>query len=82
MIESESFVRVRMQLRDTLASRVRELMVSLKMTQRDLAEDAGIRQALISQIERGEANPTLDSILRIATALEVSFAELFESRRL
>jgi transcriptional regulator with XRE-family HTH domain len=82
VIESESFVRVRMQLRDTLASRVRELMVSLKMTQRDLAEDAGIRQALISQIERGEANPTLDSILRIATALEVSFAELFESRRL
>ena len=81
-MESESFVRVRMQLRDTLASRVRELMVSLKMTQRDLAEDAGIRQALISQIERGEANPTLDSILRIATALEVSFAELFESRRL
>ena len=81
-MESESFVRVRMQLRDTLASRVRELMVSLKMTQRDLAEDAGIRQALISKIERGEANPTLDSILRIATALEVSFAELFESRRL
>jgi transcriptional regulator with XRE-family HTH domain len=81
-MESESFVRVRMQLRDTLAGRVRELRISLKMTQRDLAEDAGIRQALISKIERGEANPTLDSILRIATALEVSFAELFESRRL
>jgi transcriptional regulator with XRE-family HTH domain len=81
-MESESFVRVRMQLRDTLARRVRELRLSLKMTQRDLAEDAGIRQALISQIERGEANPTLDSILRIATALEVSFTELFESRRL
>jgi transcriptional regulator with XRE-family HTH domain len=81
-MESESFVRVRMQLRDTLARRVRELRLSMKMTQRDLAEDAGIRQALLSQIERGEANPTLDSILRIATALEVSFAELFESRRL
>jgi transcriptional regulator with XRE-family HTH domain len=80
--ESESFVRVRMQLRDMLARRVREQRLSLKMTQRDLAEDAGIRQALISQIEQGEANPTLDSILRIATALEVSFAELFESRRL
>ena len=81
-MESKSFVRVRMQLRDMLARRVRELRLSLKMSQRDLAEDAGIRQALISQIERGEANPTLDSILRIATALEVSFAELFESRRL
>jgi DNA adenine methylase len=80
--ESESFVRVKTQLRDTLGRRVRELRLSLKMTQRDLAEDAGIRQALISQIERGEANPTLDSILRIAAALEVSFAELFELRRL
>ena len=52
------------------------------MSQRDLAEDAEMRQALISQIERGEANPTLDSILRIAIALDVSFIELFEPRRM
>jgi ribosome-binding protein aMBF1 (putative translation factor) len=80
--ESESFVRVRMQLRDTLAHRVRELRLSLKMSQRDLAEDAEMRQALISEIERGEANPTLDSVLRIAIALDVSFIELFKPRRL
>jgi transcriptional regulator with XRE-family HTH domain len=79
--DSESFVRGSRQLRDTLARRVRELRLSLKMSQRDLAEDAEMRQALISQIERGEANPTLDSILRIAIALDVSFIELFESRR-
>jgi DNA adenine methylase len=76
--ESESFLRVSTQLRDTLGRKVKELRLSLKLTQRDLAEGAGIRQALVSQIERGEANPTLESILRIATALEVSFAELFE----
>jgi DNA-binding XRE family transcriptional regulator len=79
--EFESFVRVRSQLRDTLARRVRELRLSLKMSQRDLAEDAGIRQALVSQIERGEANATLDSMLRIAMALDVRFAELFELPR-
>lgn len=78
MTESESFLRVSTQLRDTLGRKVKELRLSLKLTQRDLAEGAGIRQALVSQIERGEANPTLESILRIATALEVSFAELFE----
>ncbi|WP_247837483.1 helix-turn-helix transcriptional regulator [Bradyrhizobium sp. 200] len=82
MTESESFVRGRRQLRDTLARRVRELRLSLKMSQRDLAEDAEMRQALISQIERGEANPTLDSVLRIAIALDVSFIELFEPRRM
>lgn len=52
------------ELRDTLGHKVKARRLSLKMTQRALAEDAGIRQALISQIERGEANPTLDSILR------------------
>lgn len=81
MTESESFLRDSTQLRDTFGRKVKELRLSLKMSQRDLAEGAGIRQALVSQIERGEANPTLDSILRIATALKVSFAELFELRR-
>jgi len=70
-----------MQLRETLGRKVRERRLSLAMSQRDLAEAAGIRQALVSEIERGEANPTLDSVLRIATTLEVSFAELFELRR-
>lgn len=41
------------------------------MSQADLADRTETRQALISEIERGEANPTLDSILRIATALGV-----------
>lgn len=82
MKDSEFLVTVRTELRNTLGRKVRELRLSLNMTQRDLAGDAGIRQALISEIERGEANPTIDSVLRIATALEVSFAELFELRQL
>jgi transcriptional regulator with XRE-family HTH domain len=80
--ESESFVRIRIKLRDTLAHRVRELRRSLKMSQRDLAEEAELRQALISEIERGEANPTLDSLLKIAIALDVSLIALFNSRQL
>jgi transcriptional regulator with XRE-family HTH domain len=80
--ESESFVRIRIKLRDTLAHRVRELRHSLKMSQRDLAEEAELRQALISEIERGEANPTLDSLLKIAIALDVSLIALFDSRQL
>jgi transcriptional regulator with XRE-family HTH domain len=47
------------------------------LSQRDLAERAGIRQALVSQIELGEANVTLDSLLRIAIALDVDLAGLF-----
>jgi transcriptional regulator with XRE-family HTH domain len=74
---SESFVKTQLQLRDTLARRVRELRLSSQMSQRDLAERAGIRQALVSQIELCEANVTLDSLLKIAIALEIEFAALF-----
>jgi DNA-binding XRE family transcriptional regulator len=77
LTQSASFLRGRSQLREGLGRRIRELRLSSKMTQRELAEDAQIRQALVSAIERGEANPTLDSVLRIAIALDVSFADLF-----
>lgn len=76
---SESFVKTQLQLRDRLARRVRELRLESNMSQRDLAEQAGIRQALVSRIERGEANATLDSMLRLAIALDVDFAGLFEA---
>jgi DNA-binding XRE family transcriptional regulator len=76
--ESESLAGLKAHLKDTLARRVRELRLSKTMNQRELAEGAAIRQALISQIERGEANPTLDSIAKIAMALEVPFTDLFE----
>ncbi|QQN67368.1 helix-turn-helix transcriptional regulator [Bradyrhizobium diazoefficiens] len=64
-------------LRDSLARRIRKLRLSLRLSQRDLADRAGVRQALISQIEAGEANLTLDSLLKIAIALEVDFDALF-----
>ena len=42
-----------------------------------LAEEAGVTQALVSAIERGRANPTLDSLERLALVLGVRVAELF-----
>jgi transcriptional regulator with XRE-family HTH domain len=61
-----------------LARKVKERRLSLNMSQTDLAAKSETRQALISEIERGEANPTLDSILRIAAALKIGVADLFE----
>ncbi|MBB5053932.1 transcriptional regulator with XRE-family HTH domain [Afipia massiliensis] len=68
-------------VKDTFGRKVRELRLSLSMSQADLADRTETRQAFISEIERGEANPTLDSILRIATALGVEVVELFDSRQ-
>jgi ribosome-binding protein aMBF1 (putative translation factor) len=76
--ESDALAGVKAQLKHTLARRIRELRLSKNMNQRELAAAAALRQALISEIERAEANPTLDSIAQLAMALEVRLSELFE----
>ena len=77
MTEAESFAKHQKRVKATFGRNVR----SLKLSQADLADDAGIRRALVSEVERGEANPTLDSIVRIALALDVEPAELLSVGR-
>ncbi|MGY3532188.1 helix-turn-helix transcriptional regulator [Bradyrhizobium sp. USDA 4452] len=81
MAASESFERAQRRLRAALGRNVRKLRLSLRMTQAELADRAESRRALISDIERGEANPTLDSVLRIAMALGVEASKLLKPRR-
>ncbi|WFU24972.1 helix-turn-helix transcriptional regulator [Bradyrhizobium sp. CB1717] len=76
---AESLTRAQKRTRVTLGRKVKDLRLSLEMTQTDLAEEAEVRRALVSEVERGEANPTLDTIVRIAIALGVDAAELLGS---
>lgn len=41
------------------------------MTQAQLAEKTGIPQSAIARIETGKANPTVDTLLRLAEALRL-----------
>jgi ribosome-binding protein aMBF1 (putative translation factor) len=41
-------------------------------SQTDLAEAIGSRQPVISRLERGEGNPSLETLKRIAKALDLS----------
>lgn len=61
-----------------LARNLRRLRLERELSQDNLAAEAGLRQALISAIEIGTANPTLDSLERLATALKIDFATLFD----
>jgi transcriptional regulator with XRE-family HTH domain len=43
-----------------------------------LAEKSGLSRAMVSYVERGMRNPTLDTLLRIAIALDVDLPKLIK----
>lgn len=51
---------------------------SLSFSQEELAQRAGLHRAYISEIERGERNPSLRTLGKLAEALNVPFATLCE----
>ena len=57
---------------------VRRLRDSLSITQENLAEASGLDRSYIGGVERGERNPALSAILRLASSLGVSPDRLFE----
>jgi len=61
--------------------RIRQLRMSRvgpKLTQEELSEKARISVSFLSMIERGERSPHLETLSKIAVALEVPLAVLFE----
>ena len=58
---------------------VRRLRVERKLTQEQLAHDAGIDLTYLGGIERGRRNPSVDVVGRLADVLAVHPKRLFES---
>lgn len=56
---------------------LKRIRTERKLSQIELAEKAGISQGMISRMERGDANPTLDMIEAVADALNVPPPLLF-----
>ncbi|MCZ6829801.1 MAG: XRE family transcriptional regulator [Gammaproteobacteria bacterium] len=61
-----------------LCSRVTELRKKHKLTLDQLAAASGVSRSMLSQIERGRANPTLAVTFRIAQAFGISIGELVD----
>ncbi len=68
--------------RQILARNLRRLRLGKGLTQEELANAAGLRQALISELEASKLDVRLDTLSRVAIALDATLAELFyESKR-
>ena len=61
-----------------LSSRVTELRKKRGLTLEQLAAASGVSRSMLSQIERGKANPTLAVTLRIAQAFGMNIADLVD----
>lgn len=66
------------QARKKLGSNIKQLRTKLELSQEQLAEKADLHRTYVGAVERGERNISLDNILAIACALEISASELLE----
>jgi transcriptional regulator with XRE-family HTH domain len=61
-----------------VGERLRDIRRSRRATLRTIADRAGVSESFLSQVERGRASASIASLRRIAGALGVSVADLFE----
>ncbi|MEZ0075928.1 helix-turn-helix domain-containing protein [Planotetraspora sp. GP83] len=64
------------QVRAAIANNVRHARRTRGLSIRDLADRSGFSKAMLSQLERGLANPTVEVLSGIAESLELSFADI------
>lgn len=65
------------KINSKLGKRIRRLRKRSNMSQEVLAEKAGIHRTYMGKIERGESNPPIQTINKIAKALKIPMSDLF-----
>jgi putative transcriptional regulator len=65
-------------MQKALGERVRELREQRNWTQRELADACGMDHNLLGSIERGQCNPTVTTLLKIANQFDTTLAALFD----
>jgi transcriptional regulator with XRE-family HTH domain len=67
-------------LKNALGRNVRALRLRHALSQEALADSAGIGRRQISEIERAVSNPSLETIAKLAMALQVRPGELLDGQ--
>lgn len=60
-----------------VARNLRRWRLTRQLTLSELADQAGVAKSTVSLIERGQGNPSIDTVWALASALGVPFASLF-----
>ncbi len=67
--------------RKKLGGRIRELRKAAGITQEELGERASLNYKFIGELERGRVNVSLDSLVKLASALGVTPASFFAKEK-
>lgn len=65
------------KIKRQVGRRIRRLRKQKDMTQEKLAHEADIERSYMGYVERGQANPTLEKLSKIAKTLGVKIGDLF-----
>ena len=61
-----------------ISDNLRSLRQSLHLSLSEVSERTGVSKSMLGQIERKESSPTISTVWKIATGLQVSFTSLME----
>jgi transcriptional regulator with XRE-family HTH domain len=65
-------------LKTLLGMAIKTQRALLGISQEELAHRAGLHRTYVSDLERGARNPSIESIEKLARALELPVSKLFE----
>lgn len=65
-------------MNSVIADNLKNLRRDMHLSLSEAAERTGVSKSMLGQIERGESSPTISTLWKIATGLQVSFTSLME----
>lgn len=68
-----------MNLNDIISANLKRLRTERNLSLGQLSELSGVSKVMLSQIEKGESNPTINTIWKIAIGLQVPYTRLIDS---
>ena len=69
-----------MNLNEIIAENLKRLRAERGFSLGKLSELSGVSKVMLSQIEKGESNPTINTLWKIASGLQVSYTKLIDEQ--
>ena len=66
------------EIKELFGKRIKELRRNLGLSQEELAEKAEISSRYLSRVEMGQQFPSIDTLVKLAKALNVELKDFFE----